>query len=165
MTASVTLTEDVLAGFAHASRRSALNLLRNFKKTGDKSGADNAASLSTKIWFDTRTLAASASENLDLAGVLTAFDGSTVTFTKIHGIYIRPADTNTNQVVVGNAASNQFVGPFGAAAHTAAVDAGSTLMFTSKAGWTVTPGTADILKVANSGGGTGVDYDIVIFGE
>ena len=32
------------------------------------------------------------------------------------------------------------------------------------AGYAVTAGTGDILKVANSGAGTGVTYDIVIVG-
>src|SRR3954465_110978 len=50
-----------------------------------------------------RTLGASASEDLDLAGVLTNAFGAVLTFTKIKAIVIRAAVGNTNDVVVGNA--------------------------------------------------------------
>ena len=117
-----------------------------------------------KVFSDQRTLNASASEDLDLAGVLTDLLGSTVTFAKVKFIFIKASTGNTNNVVVGNASSNGFVGPFGGATHTKAIAPGGFEMWFNPTGWTVTAGTGDILKIANSGGGTSVTYDIVIVG-
>jgi hypothetical protein len=118
-----------------------------------------------RVFSDTRTLAASANEDLDLAGTLLNPIGGAAAFAKIKAIIVRAAKANTNNVVVGNAASNGFVGPFGAAAHTVAVPPGGVFMITApKAGWAVTGGTGDLLRVANSGAGTSVTYDIIVVG-
>jgi hypothetical protein len=124
------------------------------------------ASQATHVWADTRTLAASATENLDLAGGLTDAFGATLTFTAIKAIRIRPASANTNNVVVGGAASNAFP-LFGDATDTIALKPGGLLMIVdpSAAGYAVTAGTGDILKIANSAAGTAVTYTIEIIGE
>lgn len=124
-----------------------------------------AAQQADLVYRSRRTLAASATENLDLAGSLVDVFGNTLTFVKIKAILIRASVDNTNNVVVGGAASNTFVGGFGAAANTYAVPPGGVFLVSAPAGgWTVTAATADILKVANSGGTTGVTYDIVVIG-
>lgn len=118
-----------------------------------------------KAFFDTRTLAASATENLDLAGGLSDPFGVTLTFVKVKAILVFAHSGNTNDVVVGGAASNTFTGPFADATDKAVVPPGGFLAFVAPgAGWTVTASTGDILKIANSAGTTGVDYDIVIIG-
>lgn len=123
-----------------------------------------SASQADLIWSDTRTLTASATENLDLAGVLADAFGATLTFVKIKAILIKAAAGNTNNVVIGNG-SNPFLGPFGAAAHTLAVPPGGCVaLFAPVSGWAVTAATADILKVANSSSGSSVTYDITIVG-
>ncbi len=119
----------------------------------------------SKIFSDQRTIAASSSENLDLAGGLTDAYGTTITFATIKAIYVKAADTNTNDVVVGAAASNGFVGPFAADDNSVTVKPGGALLiFAPKSGWAVTASTADILKIANSSSGTGVVYDVVLVG-
>jgi hypothetical protein len=119
----------------------------------------------SKMFSDTRTLAASATEDLDLAGSLVDPIGATLTFTAIKAIYIKAADANTNDVIVGGAASNGFQGPFGNVNDTIAVRPGGILeLVAPKTGWTVTAGTGDLLKIANGGGSTSVTYDIVIIG-
>lgn len=119
-----------------------------------------------RIFTDTRTIAASGSESLDLAGSLADPLGGTAVFAEIVAIEIRAAAGNTNNVVVGGAASNAWVGPFGAADNTFAVPPGGVLVFNHPgAGWAVTAGTGDLLQVANSGSGTGVTYDVVIVGR
>lgn len=124
------------------------------------------ANQADKIWHDERTLAASASEDLDLAGVLVDAFGATVTLARVKGLIVYAAAANTNDVVIGNAASNGWVGPFGAAAHTLAVRPGGLLcLFAPGAtGYVVTPSTGDLLHVANSAGGSSVTYDIVVIG-
>src|SRR5437899_185982 len=69
-----------------------------------------------KIWHDNRTLTASSTEDLDLAGVLVDAFGATLTFARIKGLIVYASPANTNNVVVGNSASG-IVGWFGANTH------------------------------------------------
>lgn len=119
------------------------------------------------VFSDTRTLAASASENLDLAGGLTDAFGATLTFVEVVAILVIAADANTNNVVVGGAASNAFTGPFGDATDTVAVKPGGVAFFIAPGNpaFPVAAATGDILKVANSGAGTPVTYDLIIIGR
>jgi hypothetical protein len=124
------------------------------------------------LFSDTRTISASSSENLDLAGVLSDVFGSTLTAAKVKAILFKAAAGNTNDVAVGGATSNAFVGPFGAVTDytpgayllgTEAIAPGGWSMHVHPgAGWTVTAATGDLLKVANSSSGTPVTYDVVI---
>lgn len=67
------------------------------------------------IFHDTRTLAASNSEDLDLAGGLVDAFGNTLTFARIKALVFAAAAANTNNVVVGGAGSNGFTTWAGAA--------------------------------------------------
>ncbi len=118
------------------------------------------------LFSDTRTLSASSSEDLDLAASLADVFGATLTFVKVKAIIIRADPGNTNNVIVGGAASNQFVGPFGSATHTIAIAPGGFFAICrgDVTGWGVTAGTGDLLKIANSGSGSSVSYDIIIIG-
>lgn len=123
------------------------------------------ASKADKAFADTRTLAASANEDLDLAGSLLDPFGATLTFVKVKGIYVRAAVGNTNSVILKPASSNGFLGPFGAATHTLTIPPnGYVCLCAPVAGWTVTAGTGDKINLANSAGSTTVTYDIVIIG-
>ncbi|MDX3065398.1 hypothetical protein PV518_25015 [Streptomyces sp. ND04-05B] len=120
-----------------------------------------------KIFQDRRTLAASTSEDLDLAGVLSDPMNQALTFARIKVLAVIAAAANANNVIIGGAASNAWVGPFGAAAHTIAARPGEPKLIACAADATaypVTAGTGDQLKIANSGAGTPVTYDIVIIG-
>lgn len=123
------------------------------------------ANQSDLLFSDRRTIAASGSENLDLAGVLSSAFGATLTFARIKAILVKAASGNTNNVNVTRPASNG-VPLFLAASDGIAVQPGGAFLWVapSAAGVVVTAGTGDILTVANSGGGTGVTYDIVILG-
>jgi hypothetical protein len=119
------------------------------------------------VFADTRTLAASATENLDLAGSLVDAFGNTLTFVEVCAILIVASDANTNDVVVGGAASNAFSGIFGDATDKLVVKPGGMALIAAPVNpaYAVVAATGDILKVANSAGGTGVTYDIVIIGR
>lgn len=121
-----------------------------------------------RIFTDTRTLGASGTEDLDLAGVLTDAFGATLTFAKVKAIYIAAAAGNTNNVVVGGAASNGFITWVGGATHTVTVRPGGAFaLFAGSAdanGYAVTAGTGDKLTVTNSAGTTSVTYDIAVIG-
>lgn len=127
-----------------------------------------AAGQADRVFHDQRPLAASASEDLDLAGVLVDALGDSIAFAKIKALIISAAAGNTNNVVVGGAATNGFVSWVGGATHTVTVRPGATLaLFAGSAdstGYAVTAGTADLLKVANSGAGSTVTYDIIVIG-
>lgn len=119
-----------------------------------------------RVFTDTRTLAPSATEDLDLAGVLLDAFGAAITFAKIKAVCIKAAAGNTNAVRVTRPAVNGLP-LFLAAGDGEDIPPGG---FTAKgapgaAGWaTVTPGTGDLITIANSGAGTPVTYDIVILG-
>ena len=117
------------------------------------------------MFADERTLAASSTENLDLAGSLVDPLGATLTFAKVKTIIVIANSGNTNDVIVGGAASNAFTGPFQDATDKIAVRPGGFACFAHPgAGWTVTASTGDILKVANSSSGTPVTYRVIIIG-
>ena len=117
------------------------------------------------VFADTRTLAASASENLDLNGTaLQSVTGANLALVKVKAIYLRAADGNTNSVVFGNAATNAFNGPLSAAATITVPPGGEILLTAPPNGWPVVAATGDLLKIANSGAGSSVDYDIFILG-
>ena len=118
-----------------------------------------------KVWSDQRTLAASATEDLDLAGSLTDVFGGTITLATVKLLCVEASAANTNNVVLGGASSNAWdallgdTGTFtlrpGQVFLTALLDA---------AGLGGPAGTADLLKVANSAGSTSVTYDIFLYG-
>lgn len=125
------------------------------------------ASADTRMHQSLRTIAASGTLDLDLAGGITDTDGNTITFTRIRAIIVHARSTNVNAVVFGNAAANQALGPMGAAAHTIAVARGGTMMLCnpSAAAWPITAATADHIQFANGGAGTGVLFDLCIIGD
>ncbi|RYE84282.1 MAG: hypothetical protein EOP19_11920, partial [Hyphomicrobiales bacterium] len=153
ITAAIKAVETGAADLAQPSAPAELSVRHSF---ANGSGANQAS----KLFSDSRTLAASGSEDLDLAGVLAGALGGTITFASVKAIMIRAKATNANNVVVGPAASNGFLGPFGDAADRIAIRPGGVFLITAPAaGWAVTSGTGDLLAVANSGAGTPVDYD------
>ena len=119
-----------------------------------------------QLFHDKRTLTASATENLDLAGVLTDAFGTVMTFARIKGIIIVAAAGNTNNVQVGGAATNAFVNWVANATDIINVRPnGVFAIFAPGAtAYVVTVATGDILKIANSGAGSSVTYDIIIVG-
>lgn len=117
------------------------------------------------LFSDTRTLAASANEDLDLAGALTDSFGSSITAAEVVAIFVKAHAANTNSVQVKAPASNGFTGPFLAAGDGVSIKPGEWQAFVSKSGWPVTAATGDLINIANSGAGTSVLYDIVIIGR
>lgn len=126
-------------------------------------GADQA----DKIFHDQRTLAASATEDLDLAGSLTDAFGATITFARIKLILITAAAGNTNNVLVGGASSNGFVNWVSSATDVVVVRPGGALCLIAPdaTAYAVTASTGDLLTVTNSSSGSGVTYDVVLVGS
>lgn len=117
-----------------------------------------------RVFTDKRTLAASATEDLDLAGVLTDAFGATITFATIKAVIIRALAANTNAVNVTRPASNG-IALFLAAGDGIALKPGYAFAwFGSGAGVTVTADTGDLLTLTNAAGSTSVTYEIVVIG-
>lgn len=116
-------------------------------------------------WHDQRALAASGTEDLDLAGVLTGPLGGTLTFARIKGLIVAAAAANSNNVVVSRPASNG-VPLFSAAGDAIPVQPGGVFAWFSPSatGIAVAAGTGDLITVTNSAGGTGVTYDVIVLG-
>lgn len=128
----------------------------------DGTGADQIK----QVFADTRTISASSNEDLDLAGGLTNALGQSITFTKIRAIAIKASPSNTNNVLVGGAASAQFASWVGDATDVVVVRPGGLLVLVAPdaTGYAVTATSADLLRIANSAGSTSVSYDIVLLG-
>lgn len=129
--------------------------------SGSSSGQVNAE------FTDERSISASSSETLDLSGG-TITDGlnNLVSFSFINAVEIIADSGNVNNVIVGNAGSNPFLGPMGGTTPTVTLKPGERLVWVAPgAGWSVTNSSNDNLKVANSSSGTAVGYRIKIVGR
>lgn len=153
------LSSELTAAFDLASGSVPLALKRQFTWP-----SGTAADQADRIFHDTRTIVASGSDDLDLAGVLTDAFGAVITFADVRLILVAAAAANTNNVIVGGDANALLFG--GAAAHTVTVRPGGLMLLAARdaTAYPVTPTTGDILQVANSGAGTSVTYDVVVIG-
>jgi hypothetical protein len=127
-----------------------------------------AADTADKVWTSAaRVLTASSTEDHDLAGPLLDEFGVAITFARVTGLYVAALAGNTNDVVVGGAATNQFLTPFGSATDKIKVKPGGALLLVARdaTAYAVTAATADLLRVANGAAGTSVTYDIAILGR
>ena len=126
-----------------------------------------AADEADVLWHDERTLSAAANDDLDLTALArTIFGGAlTVTLSKVKALLIVNTHATAGEdLTLGAAATNAWVGPFGAATHTLDVSAeSSVLLINRKTGWTVSDGSSDVLRITNSGTGD-ITYRIAIIG-
>lgn len=160
-TVSAKLTNDATMAQAQDITLSGSNSLASLDQTYANGVGDHQAN---KLYRARRTLGAGSNDDLDLAGSLTDPFGNVLTFTAIKFIMIAIVDPNgTKKVKIGNAASNAFQGPISSGG---TVDVPYQQIFQNKvaAGWTVTAGTGDILRINNPGAST-LDYDILIMGN
>lgn len=124
-----------------------------------------AAGQVDRVFTGTRTLIASATEDLDLAGVLLDVFGVAITFAKIKGLFLKAAPANTNNINISRPAGATGVPLFLAVGDGLVLPPGfCNAWFGSGAGVTVTPASGDLLTITNGGAGTPVTYDLVILG-
>lgn len=116
------------------------------------------------IWSDRRTLSASTTEDLDLAGggLVDAF-GVAVAPVKLRAVVISSASANVQNITLFGDANS--VPLLNTAATTVTLQPGGLYVFTAPAvaGVAVTAGTGDIIQVAN-GAGVSITYDVIIIG-
>jgi hypothetical protein len=120
------------------------------------------------VFSDTRTIAASGDDDLDLAGGLTDANGTTLTFARVKALIVTAAAGNTNNVLVGGDATSTFLTWVVAEADAVILRPGASLALVAgvadATGYAVTATTGDLLRITNSAGSTSVTYDIVIIG-
>ncbi len=119
------------------------------------------------LYANTATLAASANTDIDLSGALAPAVGGTSVFARVSGLLVVADPGNTNNVVVGGAASNAWATWLNAAGTMQVRPGGFNLMGTGTTDTTrhlVTAGTGDLLRIANGGAGSTVTYTIAIVG-
>lgn len=128
---------------------------------------NGTADQQVNLWYlAQRTLAATTTDSLDLAGGLTGYGGATLTFTKIKRVYVSivsPDGTKSLRVGpqgVANAAQLGWGGTGATVYNTVITDLD---LVHSYAGWSVTAGTGDILPIYNPGA-SAVTYAIFILG-
>lgn len=127
----------------------------------------NAAGQADRLYAATRSVPASSNEDLDLAGVLLDEFGQAITFTRVKVLYVQAALANVNNVVVGAAAATQWAALLNTTGTVTLRPNAGFLAWAGPAdaiGYAVGAGTTDLLRVANSGAGSSVSYDIVIIG-
>lgn len=118
----------------------------------------------SQMWSDTRTLTASATEDLDFAGGVTNVFGVALTFVKIKFVFARASTANTNDVQVTRKATTGFP-LFMADGDGIALTPGEWFCYASPTlGKTVTATTDDTLTFTNSAGSTSVTYDVIVIG-
>lgn len=130
----------------------------------DGTGAGQA----NRLYVKTATLAASTTADLDLAGGVTDMYGVTITFAKIGLLYLAAADGNANNVLLGGAAATQWSSWVGDVSDKVVVRPGGFIILgcgkADAARYAVGAGASDLLRVGNSGAGSGVTYTMLIAG-
>jgi len=117
-----------------------------------------------KLWHATRTILASATDTLDLAGSLTDGLGDPVTFVRIKALMVVGAPANAGNITLRRPATNG-VPLFDTVSAGLPIVAGGMLMWVAPtaAGVVVTAGTGDLIDLVNTVAST-VNCDVVILG-
>lgn len=120
-----------------------------------------------RVWYETRELAASGTQDYDLAGVLADLFGDTLTFAKLLWVVLvrganEDASTAGSKVTLSDAPSD------GVEPYTAGADADGDdgiIVLGCSAGRTVTAGSADSVRVTNADGTNKATYTIAFVGS
>lgn len=136
----------------------------NITKLVQFAPGNGALGLADVLYHGYRNLAGSANEDLDMKGVLTDPFGALVQNAEICAIIVRNDAASPNNLIMKPGATNSFLGPLGAAAHTLAIEPGEVLPLCSTRGWPVTDATGDKLNFANAAAGA-INYEILIIGR
>ena len=159
---STTITVQVQATLTKAmdmgTAQDPLSLTRTVS-LADGTGADQA----DRSFHDQRTLAASASEELDVAGVLTDAFGTTVSLARVKALLVRNLSAD-DSLLIGGAAANAL-GLFADASDVLKLRPGGIFLVSASDVDGVAVGADDKLKMAHSGDTTtSLDYEIVLIG-
>lgn len=159
---SINVAVDVSQGVSSGGQTSKNSIDIDFLKTlANGTGLDSA----TKAYYGSRSISASGTDVLNLTATLLDAFGATLSFTKIRGVFIKPALANAGTISMGGG-TNPVVGLLNATTDKINVAPGGFFMAVnpSAAGYTVTPSTADKITITNNVASV-VNYEILIVGE
>ena len=139
------------------------NFIRQAYSVTDGAGAGNI----NLVWSDRRTVAASATDTLDLngGGLLDVF-GNAANFATVKGICIFNRETvaATHRIDFAPAAANPFLWTFNAAADRVEIAPSSAYMQWDDSGKATVAGGSDAIRIINTDGANTVTYDIIVIG-
>ena len=115
-------------------------------------------------FMDSRTLAASANDDIDLRGGSVDPFGKTLAMAEMRAIAIK--NTGAASIAVGGTVTNQITGLFGDASDRIVVPSGAQLVLGPYPDGliAIAAGTADLLRITNLSGSVAAAYDIVVLG-
>lgn len=145
--------------------QSASSALSYAASIGQSNG--NGANQADRIFTDTRTIAASGTDDLDVnAGGLIDPLGNVFTVLRLKLIIVKAYAANTNNVVMG-VGTNPITTILGGTTPTLNIRPGGLCVLAAPdaTAYGVTAATADVLRFANSGAGTSVTYDLILVGS
>lgn len=118
------------------------------------------------VYSDRRTLAASATDSLDLSDTLTDKFNTVIAFTSVKGIMLKADAANVDPLMIGGAGASGFNSWLSGAGDAVKVMPGGCLVLIAPdaTGYPVTAGSGDLLEVVNTGGSE-MNYELVIIGE
>jgi len=125
-------------------------------------GTGSSTTVADIEWITQRELGSGATDIFDLAGGVSDPFGNALTFARVKSLHIRNLSTSES-LTIGNAtAPVSFLSP---ATATYALERGAFVVWESPyAGFTVTAGTGDLLKITNSSGAS-TTYNIRVVGS
>ena len=166
ITHGITGAHSITDSFASGSVTVSLSSLT--VSFADGTGNDQA----NRIYRASRSLAASASEDIDLYDFSGATDahGRIFALAKVKALAIRnTSNANSSTLTVGAASSNPWTGPLGGTSPTVTLTPGDSaagiLLLVNGDGWTVTDASAHLLKVLNNDGTNTATYEICVVGS
>lgn len=115
------------------------------------------------LWWDTRELAASTAEELDVTSGLTDVYGVPINLASIYALAVVADLDNVGNLALGGSPDN-----FGALDPDGAVfipPGGSVFLSAPFAGWAVNAGATNIVKLENLDASTAARYNIMIAGK
>lgn len=117
-----------------------------------------------KMYADTLATIQSVNTDIDLNPGPTGAFGA-VLFAALKAIILVAGDANPGDLTIGNV-TNGIVGPLGAATNSIKAAPGGiiALVNPTAAGWSVTAGTADLLRVASAANAGNYTSDIILLG-
>ena len=129
------------------------------------SSATNNAAYLNALYVASGSLAAGATNSVDLYGsVLNSF-GATLNMAKVKGLILCPSNTVQTTVTLRPAAANGMTNLFEDASGITVRTAGCFALFAKDtAGYTVANGSMDAIEIVNNGTNT-TTYSLYVFGE
>jgi hypothetical protein len=113
-----------------------------------------------KVWWDVRTLAASASEDIDLAGVLNDAFGVPITLVSLKTLGVVADPANEADLELGGGAT--FLG---ASSSMLIRPDGALVLSAPTIGYEVSPGSTDVIRVTNLSLTDAATYSIIVVGS